>query len=86
MTKSKVFLAAVLAALLLLPFGCKKKETKPSLEGTKVAMIIAAKDFRDEELSKPKNPGSPEEGFVGPSSFKHGTFHHTSTLASPSPR
>jgi len=45
---------AVLAVLLLFPFGCKKKEAQAPLAGVKVAMIIAAKDFRDEELLKPK--------------------------------
>ena len=54
MTRKKAFLAGVLVLLLLFPFGCKKKEAQAPLAGVKVAMIIAAEDFRDEELLKPK--------------------------------
>jgi protease I len=54
MTRIKAFLVAVLLVLLLLPLGCKKKEAQAPFTGVKVAMIIAAKDFRDEELLRPK--------------------------------
>ncbi|MEM5853567.1 MAG: DJ-1/PfpI family protein [Candidatus Aenigmatarchaeota archaeon] len=39
---------------VLLIAGCVEKESMPNLEGKKVLMIIAPKNFRDEELLEPK--------------------------------
>ncbi len=45
----------VLLGLLVLPFGCKAKETEArSLAGKHILMIIARNGFRDEELFEPK--------------------------------
>ncbi|HID93896.1 MAG TPA: DJ-1/PfpI family protein [bacterium (Candidatus Stahlbacteria)] len=50
--KYKPILAIVLGGLI---FGCAKKEVKPipKIQGKKVLMIIASKNFRDEELETP---------------------------------
>lgn len=52
--KCKPILAIVLGSLI---FGCAKEEvkSKPKIQGKKVVMIIASKNFRDEELETPKS-------------------------------
>ena len=53
---SKRVMSLILSGTLaLLLFCCTSSDQKPrSLEGKKVAMIIASQGFRDEELSEPK--------------------------------
>jgi protease I len=51
----KVFTLYLILALFVLFSGCiEKKEVSFDLAGKKVLMIIAPKNFRDEELLKPK--------------------------------
>jgi len=50
----KFILVVVVGSLIL---GCRKEEVKPipKIQGKKVVMIIASKNFRDEELETPRS-------------------------------
>jgi len=50
----KLFWFFILIAIILIAGCVEKEEVMPNLKGKKILMIIAPKNFRDEELLKPK--------------------------------